>query len=120
MPVVREAWIRMTPTMPMGAGFFRLDNPCRAPVALTGVASPAFADVSMHRTQVQGGISRMQPAPRVDIAAGGRVQFAPGGLHLMLMSPTAKLAPYSRARVELKLADGRKLPVDFVVRSAAP
>ncbi|AXK72002.1 copper chaperone PCu(A)C [Lysobacter sp. TY2-98] len=119
-PIVRDAWVRMTPMMPMGAGFFVLENRCKAPVAVTGASSPRFGDVSMHETRIEGGMSRMRPLARVDVAPGANAEFHPGGRHLMLMSPTGDVAAGGRVRIDLKLADGRRLPVDFDVRSATP
>jgi copper(I)-binding protein len=120
MPVVTQAWVRMTPAMPMGAGFFSLRNPCRSDIVLAGAASPRFGDVSMHETRVEGGVSRMRPLDRVVLRPGERVEFAPGGRHLMLMKPDARVAADGKARIEFELADGRRLPVDFDVRRAAP
>jgi copper(I)-binding protein len=119
-PVISGAWVRMTPMMPMGAGFFAVRNPCRADLVLTGVASPHFVDASMHETVVDRGISRMRPLARVVIPPGQRVEFRAGGRHLMLMQPDARVAPGRRVRVDLRFADGRRVPVDFDVRSAAP
>ena len=110
----------MTPTMPMGAGFFSLRNPCRADVVLTGAQSRRFADVSMHESRLEGGISRMRPLGGVRLHAGEHVDFQPGGRHLMLAAPDSRLQPDGRARIELVFADGRRLPVDFEVRPFAP
>ncbi|GAB1595810.1 hypothetical protein PAGU2638_14890 [Lysobacter sp. PAGU 2638] len=104
----------------MGAGFFVIDNRCKATVTLVGASSPGFDDVSMHETRVEGGISRMRPLPRVDVVPGTNVAFAAGGRHLMMMSPKSDVHAGGKVRVELKLADGRTLPVDFDVRSATP
>ena len=120
LPVVTDAWVRMTPMMPMGAGFFGIRNPCRGDVVLTGVASTRFGDASMHETRVDGGISRMRPLDRVVLHPGERVEFRPGGRHLMLMQPDSGVSPGTRVRIDLDLADGRRVPVDFDVRSAAP
>jgi hypothetical protein len=119
-PVVTDAWVRMTPMMPMGAGFFAMRNSCRDDVVLTGVASMRFGDASMHETRVDGGISRMRPLDRVVLHPGERVEFRPGGRHLMLMQPDARVVPGTRVRIELELDDGRHVPVDFAVRGAAP
>ena len=110
----------MTPTMPMGAGFFSLRNPCRADLVLTRAESRRFADVSMHESRLEGGVSRMRPVAGVRLHAGERVDFRPGGRHLMLSAPDSKLRPGTRARIELVFADGRRLPVDFEVRPFAP
>lgn len=118
VPTVRDAWIRTAPMMPMGAGFFVLENRCKAAVALTGASSTAFGDVTMHETRVEGGVSRMRPLTRVDLASGASVEFKPGGRHLMLMSPMSPLTAGRRVRIDLVFADGRAVPVDFTVRSA--
>lgn len=120
MPVVRDAWVRMTPTMPMGAGFFTIENRCAGAVVLTGASSPRFADVSMHETQLAGGISRMRPLRVATIGPGRQLAFRPGGRHLMLMSPAGGITEGGRVRIDLQFADGRRLPVEFVVRAAAP
>jgi hypothetical protein len=74
----------------------------------------------MHETRVEGGVSRMLPLDRVVLHPGERVEFRPGGRHLMLMEPDGQVAPGKRVRVEFELADGRRLPVDFDVRGVAP
>ncbi|MGH8076349.1 MAG: copper chaperone PCu(A)C, partial [Lysobacter sp.] len=68
-PRVREGWVRLPPmAMPMMAGFGRIENPCSAPVTITGVSSPAFADTSLHETRVIDGVSRMRALPELRIA----------------------------------------------------
>lgn len=116
-PIVRDAWVRMTPTMPMGAGYFTLVNPCRAPIVLVGASSDRFESVSMHESRIEQGISRMRPLADVRVDAAGRVDFAPGGRHLMLMSPRGAIAPGTPVRIRLELADGRHLNVAAPVRA---
>ena len=52
------------------------------------------------------------------VAAGGRLRFAPGGLHLMLFRPSAPLVVGQRLAIELTLDDGRTLDGEAVVRDA--
>lgn len=120
VPQLRDAWVRMPPGMPMGAGYFVLVNPCKAPVVVVAASSDRFADVSLHETRVDGGVSRMAPLADVRLAPGGRVVFVPGGKHLMLMEPRGAVAPGTRVRIELMLADGRRIVTDAPVRAAAP
>ncbi|HEY4583384.1 MAG TPA: copper chaperone PCu(A)C [Lysobacter sp.] len=121
MPVVRGAWVRMTPVMPIGAGYFTIENPCGTAITLAGASSARFSDVSMHETRLENGISRMLPLPSQPVAPGQRVEFRPGGRHLMLAMPRAGSAvPTTHLRIDLRLADGRVLPVDFELRRAAP
>jgi copper(I)-binding protein len=121
LPKVQGAWVRVPPVaMPMMAGFARIENPCRAPVAVIGAESLAFADVSLHETREESGVSRMREVERLPIAPGKAVELKPGGLHLMLHGAYAPVAAGEKVVITLKLADGRSLPVTFDARKAAP
>lgn len=123
LPKAEAAWIRVMPgrAMPMQAGYVRLRNTCAAPVAIVGARSDAYGDVSIHETRVVDGVGRMRAVPRLDLPRGATVEMKPGGLHLMLMQPKAGAPePGDRVRVELQLADGRRLPVGFEARTSAP
>lgn len=117
---VKDGWIRMPPvSMPMMAGFGRIENPCSTPVTITGASSPAFADVSLHETRVVDGVSRMRHLPELRIAPDGSATLKPGGLHLMLMQPHAPLKEGSKVVIEFTLKDGGVLRGEFPVRKPA-
>ena len=119
-PAIRDAWVRLPPGMPMGAGYFVIDNVCSERVVMTGASSDRFADVSMHETRVDAGVSRMKPIDRVRVAPRSRAVFAPGGRHLMLMAPRGAVAAGDRVRLELSFDDGSRVAVLAPVRNAAP
>lgn len=120
MPVVRDAWLRLPPvSMPMLAGFARIENPCPRAVAVTAVRSAAFGEVSVHETRRENGVSRMREVPTLVVPARGVVTLQPGGLHLMLMRPVAMPATGTRVPVTLVLEDGRTIDARFEVRPAA-
>lgn len=121
LPKAQGAWVRVPPVaMPMMAGFVRIENPCRAPVTVVGAESLAFADVSLHETREEGGVSRMREVERLPIAPGKQVELKPGGLHLMLHGAYAPVAAGEKVVITLKLADGRSVPVQFEARKGAP
>lgn len=114
---VKEGWVRLPPvSMPMMAGFGRIENPCTAPVTIVGASSPAFGEVSLHETRVVEGVSRMRPLPELRIAPDGTATLKPGGLHLMLMQPRAALKEGSKVVIEFALKDGGVLRGEFIVR----
>lgn len=119
-PKVLDAWVRMPPggvsTMPMMAGFARIENRCPTPATITSASSPSFGSVELHESRVVDGISRMRPVPELRLAPDGAAVLKPGGLHLMLMRPGAALKPGSKIVVEFKLADGGKLLGEFELR----
>lgn len=119
-PVVENGWVRMAPRMPMGAAFMRVRNPCRAAVEVVGASSPAFADVSLHETRVDDGVSRMRAVPTIAIGPGQSVELRPGGLHAMLMEPRAPVQVGGQVTVVLELRDGRRLRAELPVRATAP
>ena len=111
-------WVRMPPVaMPMMAGFGRIENACGEAVAVVGVHSDAFADVSLHETRIVDGVSRMRAVPRLAVPAGGSVELKPGGLHLMLMQPKDSLKPGDSVEVVLELEGGQTSAVELEVRA---
>jgi periplasmic copper chaperone A len=119
MPLVEAGWIRQPPVArPMMAGFATIRNPCTTAVTIVAGGSPAFGSVELHETTQADGVSRMRHVESLEVPAGGSVTLAPGGLHLMLMRPRATPSPGDRLPIELHLADGRRLQVEFQVRAA--
>lgn len=120
-PLVDEGWVRWLPVeMPMTAGFVRIDNPCSAPLTVVGASSPVFADVSLHETRIDAGVSRMRPVASLHVPAGGSVELQPGGLHLMMTRAQVPLTPGGTVRIDFALEDGRTLTGEMLVRSEAP
>ncbi|MFL6592330.1 MAG: copper chaperone PCu(A)C [Luteimonas sp.] len=123
LPRLRDGWIRLAPgamAMPMLAGFGRIENPCTSAMAVVGASSPAFGDVSLHRTSTMGGVSRMRLVPELTIEAGSTEVLEPGGLHLMLMQPVSPIKAGVKIPVTFRLKDGREVSGELVARGAAP
>ena len=117
LPRVRDGWVRVPPAgLPMAAGFASFDNACDSAATIVSASSPAFEETTVHATRIEGGISRMREVPELRVAAGTVAEFAPGGLHLMLMRPTRPLEAGDRVPVEFRLADGRVVHAEFTVR----
>lgn len=120
-PVVHDGWIRLMPGgMAMLAGFGRIDNPCGSAADIVAASSRMFSDTSIHETRIEDGISRMRPVADLHIEPKSSAVLGPGGLHLMLMQPTATLKPGDRATIDFSLRDGRSLSGTFELRPAAP
>lgn len=116
-PRVTQGWLRLPPmSMPMLAGYGRIENSCATPITIVGVSSPAFADASLHETRIVDGVSRMRAIPELRIAPDAAATLKPGGLHLMLMQPHAPLKAGSKVVVEFALKDGGVLRGEFEVR----
>ena len=109
-------WIRFPAMAHMAGGFGRIDNACKADVAVVSVRSAAFAEVSLHETTQVDGVSRMREVERLPLAAGKGAELKPGGLHLMLMGGKAALQEGQRVPLLLGLSDGSEVRGELVVR----
>ncbi len=122
VPVLKDGWARLPPgPQPMMlAGFGRLENPCKTPASVVAVSSAAFMHASLHGTTQEGGVSRMREIDALPLAPGATATLAPGGLHLMLMHPSAPLKEGEQIAVGFTLADGRAFTAEIPVRKTAP
>lgn len=119
-PQVEAAWSRPAAQGTTGAGFMTLVNPDAKPDALVGAESPLARDVQIHQSSMKAGVASMQRLARVPLPAGGRVTFAPGGYHLMLMGLTKALKAGDAVPLTLTFASGAKVKASFVVGSTPP
>jgi copper(I)-binding protein len=84
---VREAYVReMPPGQSTSAGFMKLVNPGKRPVALVGATSDGAGAVEIHRHRHENGMMQMERVTRLEVPAQGQLVFAPGGYHLMLIN----------------------------------
>jgi periplasmic copper chaperone A len=111
-------WFRFVmPSLP-AAGYFTLSNTAGSARTLVGASSPGCGMLMLHRSVSERGEERMVMVKSVAVPAHGKVSFAPGGYHLMCMSPTARMRAGQSVPVTLRFADGATLSATFPVRNA--
>jgi len=104
-----NAWIRpLPPGMKMTAGFGLLRNPGNESIQIVSFTSPEFGDVSLHRTEMTDGVSKMLEVSSLSVGAGETATLEPGGYHLMLMMPAVEIQPGHTVTIEFDTADGRR------------
>ena len=114
---VRDAWIRETPPgMTMMAGYMQLRNNTPRPQLLVAASSSGFQSVMIHRTIVKDGMAGMVHPSQIELAPNGSLLFAPGGYHLMLMTPKRTLRAGDPVVINLEFRGGLVLRVAFEVR----
>lgn len=115
-PVFENAWIRpLPPGMKMTAAFGTISNPGNKPVVFSSFSSPSFGEVSLHRTRIVDGVSRMREVDELRVAPGESVTLEPGGYHLMLMMPGTDTEPGQTVRIVMISDDGRRFEFDVPV-----
>ena len=115
--VVDNAWIREAPPgARMMAAYLVINNLTDKAVELTGVDSPAFAHVMMHKSETVDGVARMIHQDSLVIPARDSLTFEPGGLHLMMPAPDKRLTQGDKVDLLLHFTDERSVRVTAVVR----
>lgn len=84
---VSDAWMRPAfDGQPTAAAYATICNGAGADDALIAAAMDGAATVEIHESRTdERGVSGMTPLTAVDIDGGTRVDFAPGGLHFMIV-----------------------------------
>ncbi|HVV26758.1 MAG TPA: copper chaperone PCu(A)C [Rhizomicrobium sp.] len=116
---VTGGWFRALPGNLPAGGYFTAENTTPRPVDITGARSDACGMIMIHQSTSKGGMSGMDMMNRVTVPAGGRVDFSPGGYHLMCTNPTPKLKIGARVPVTIHLSDGTAVAAAFQVRGAS-
>jgi periplasmic copper chaperone A len=111
---VTGAWARTTPPgATMGSIYLTIENGSAKSDRLLKLKTPVASSAGVHRTEVLDGIARMREVAVLHVAAGERVEFKPGGYHVMLMGLTKPLVEGQKFELELlfEVAGPRKIKV---------
>lgn len=110
-----KGWIRWLPANAPMAAYLQLTNQGDHPVTLLGASSPRFAQVMLHQSVEKGEMSHMRMVASLVLPPHQTVAIAPGGYHLMMMSPPTPVAVGEQIKVTLTFSDGQILDVTLPV-----
>jgi copper(I)-binding protein len=117
-PVISDAWARATaPGADMGAAYLTLAGGAKADT-LKAVSTKRAASVEMHTVEQRDGVMKMRQLDAVEVPAGTLVQFAPGGMHLMLIGLKSPLVAGEHFEMQLEFAVAGSRSVNVEVRAA--
>ena len=111
---ISNAWSRTTPPgVTVGVAYFTLKNDTAKSDRLLKISSPVAAKVQVHRTEIQDGMARMREVAVLHVDANQTVEFAPNGIHVMLMGLKKPLVEGQKFELELlfEVAGPRKIQV---------
>jgi copper(I)-binding protein len=115
---ISDGWFRALPANLPSGGYFTLSNSGTVPVVLTGASSPACETLMLHKSETANGMAQMTDVTNIPVAPGATLKFAPGGYHLMCMSPTPEMKPGATVFVTLQFLSGAAVTTPFVVKNA--
>jgi len=117
---VSDAWARETVAgQSATAAYMRIANDGAGDDRLVSVAAAAPAMAMLHSSESSGGVARMREmGTGVAIPAGGRIEFKPGGSHVMVTGLGAPLKPGQSLKLTLRFEKSGERPIDVKVAPA--
>jgi periplasmic copper chaperone A len=114
---VRDAWARPGQAGGNTAIYFTLVNAQAEDDVLLSAATDAAGVAELHMTNMDSaGTMMMMQQENVPVPAGETVEFAPGGLHVMLIDLNNELLPEQTVTVQLQFERAGTLQVEAPVR----
>jgi copper(I)-binding protein len=116
---VEAAWARPTVQGQQAGGGFMAATSVSGD-RLLGGSTPIAARFELHTMAVKGDVMEMRQVEAIDFPAGKRVEFRPGGLHVMFIGLKQPLERGGKVPVTLKFEKAGEVKVEFDVMAAPP
>jgi copper(I)-binding protein len=109
--------LRATPAgLPTSAAYLTIANAGRTADKLLSIDCACAASAMMHETRTVNGVSSMTMVGEVAIPAGGKVQFKPEGLHVMLVGLKKPLKAGTTQTMTLRFQKAGTVKAAFAVK----
>jgi copper(I)-binding protein len=116
---ISGGWVRATPPgVTTAAAYLTITNNGATEDALLGATSPAARALELHANVEEHGIQQMRPLSRISIPAGGHIELAAGGTHIMLIDIASPMKPGEQVPLTLHFANAGDVTIDLPVRDA--
>lgn len=114
---VDGVWVRMPPPVAdTAAAYLVLNNSGDADISIISVETDVAAKPEFHSMSMHEGMMHMQKIENVVVPAHGKLEFSPGGNHLMLKDLKKKLNAGDHVMLKLTTSDGQVVNVHAEVR----
>lgn len=115
---IRDAWIRTAPQGMNSAMYFVIRN-YSADDELVGVSTEIADAAEMHESSMTNDVMQMRMVESVPLASGEDVEFASGGLHVMLIGVKEELKAGDTVEVVLHFKNSEDIRLQVPVRESA-
>ncbi len=116
--MVMNSWVRLTPPVAKNsAAYFVFHNTSDKDITVVGVSSKIAKMTMMHDVVMEKNMAKMVHLDKVKVPAGGQVEFAPGGKHLMFVGLTEKLDAAKDVTVKFTLDSGEVITTVMKVKA---
>lgn len=116
---VREAWTRAAAQGENGAVYFVIHNYSETDDALVGMSAEVAEAVEFHESEMEHDVMQMRMIRLVPLASGKNVEFAPGGLHIMLVDLREELKVGETIEITLHFKNSADISLNIPVQVSA-
>jgi hypothetical protein len=102
--------------VPTTAAYLTIANAGQTPDKLLSIDCACAASAMMHETRTTNGVSSMSMLSELTIPAGGKIEFTPGGLHVMLVGLKGPLKAGAMQPMTLRFEKAGVVKAGFHVR----
>src|SRR5690625_10767 len=113
-----RCWVRLMPANVPSAGYFSLSNNQKKPIELLAARTDNFNLTMLHLTYEDEGMAKMKETTGIIIEPAQRLDFEPGGYHVMFEEPTKMPKVGEEIDLELLFADDQKITMSCRVNAA--
>ncbi len=114
---IADAWTRSAAQGGNGAIYFTVINHDDGEEALIGMTADFAQAVEIHESKTVNDVMEMHMLDSVPLPSGERVEFAPGGLHTMLVNLTRDLEIGETINVTLHFQTHADIPLSLTVQA---
>lgn len=115
-PIIIDPVVNATPPgAKVTAGYFTLVNETDKDITITGAYSPTITKLEIHLSSIKDDVASMTKQDSVSVEIGGKLEFAHGSYHLMLMDLTKPLRENDMVDIILITSSGDML-IEMPVR----
>ena len=115
---VSDAWARMGEAGANSAIYFMIENHDTAVDKLIGASSTIADATEVHESKMKGDVMTMNHLDSVNLDPSTKVEFMPGGLHIMLIGLKQDLKMGDEIEVTLQFENSPELVVKATVKDA--
>ena len=116
---IEQPWTRATPGgAKVGGGYLTITNTGTTPDRLVGGSLAQAGRFEMHEMKMDGGTMQMREVKGgLEIGPGQKVEFKPGGYHIMFMDLRAPFKQGDKLKAQLRFENAGTVDVEFKVES---
>ena len=116
---VRDAWARTSTQGMNSAVYFVIQNHNAEADELIGAVSDVADAVEVHESKMEGDVMTMNRVDSITLEPSAKVEFMPGGFHVMLIGLKQDLKAGDEIEVALQFRNGPDITVKATVKEAS-